>query len=229
MSSFEQRSCFSCENPVDDQPCRYCTYELCGYYNRGVPCLGCNSEAENSFTYEPTMYSYNDSLNFPDYPPQPQYDTYFCELHGNDAHYGYDCPPQVSFFYDQDSCFNQNFDNNFSQTSPSFPQHFPCCENCEGPHENFQCQPTNQNLYEPNLCYNSISFGFDQFQPPQFPAIHQPPPEMNSKILQATENLMEAIQAFLKKYDRIPPREKCMALVLAGERFLKVKQALEEG
>ncbi|GJZ61992.1 hypothetical protein Tco_0618129 [Tanacetum coccineum] len=40
---------------------------------------------------------------------------------------------------------------------------------------------------------------------------------------------MEAIQAFLKKYDHIPPREKCMALLLAEERFLKVKQALEEG
>nr|GEY00130.1 hypothetical protein [Tanacetum cinerariifolium] len=27
-------------------------------------------------------------------PPQPQYETYACELCGNDAHYGYDCPPQ---------------------------------------------------------------------------------------------------------------------------------------
>ncbi|GJW00525.1 hypothetical protein Tco_1555776 [Tanacetum coccineum] len=52
---------------------------------------------------------------------------------------------------------------------------------------------------------------------------------MNTEILQARENLMEAIQAFLKKYDHIPPREKCMALLLAKERFLKVKQALEEG
>ncbi|GJT47691.1 hypothetical protein Tco_0973848 [Tanacetum coccineum] len=39
---------------------------------------------------------------------------------------------------------------------------------------------------------------------------------------------MEAIQAFLKKYDHIPPREKSMALLLAEERFLKVKQAFEE-
>ncbi|GJW98823.1 hypothetical protein Tco_0180631 [Tanacetum coccineum] len=40
---------------------------------------------------------------------------------------------------------------------------------------------------------------------------------------------MNAIQAFLKEYDHIPPKEKCMALALAEERFLKVKQALEEG
>ncbi|GKB06190.1 hypothetical protein Tco_0834423 [Tanacetum coccineum] len=39
---------------------------------------------------------------------------------------------------------------------------------------------------------------------------------------------MEAIQAFLKKYDQIPPKEKSMALLLAEERFLKIKQALEE-
>ncbi|GJR80182.1 hypothetical protein Tco_0150967 [Tanacetum coccineum] len=47
-------------------------------------------------------------------------------------------------------------------------------------------------------------------------------------MLQARENLMEAIQAFLKEYDHIPPKEKCMALLLAEERFLKIKQAIEE-
>ncbi|GKE62228.1 hypothetical protein Tco_1512595 [Tanacetum coccineum] len=40
---------------------------------------------------------------------------------------------------------------------------------------------------------------------------------------------MNAIQAFLKEYDHIPPKEKCMALALAEERFLKLKQILEEG
>ncbi|GJW76874.1 hypothetical protein Tco_0138556 [Tanacetum coccineum] len=39
---------------------------------------------------------------------------------------------------------------------------------------------------------------------------------------------MEAIQAFLKEYDHIPPNEKCMALLLAEERFLKIKQAMEK-
>ncbi|GKC17075.1 hypothetical protein Tco_1013857 [Tanacetum coccineum] len=47
-------------------------------------------------------------------------------------------------------------------------------------------------------------------------------------MLQARENLMETIQAFLKEYDHIPPEEKCMALLLAEERFLKIKQAMEE-
>ncbi|GJY34423.1 hypothetical protein Tco_0418892 [Tanacetum coccineum] len=48
------------------------------------------------------------------------------------------------------------------------------------------------------------------------------------EILQARENLMETIQAFLKEYDHIPPKEKCMGLLLAKERFLKIKQAVEE-
>ncbi|GJU17201.1 hypothetical protein Tco_1145167 [Tanacetum coccineum] len=47
-------------------------------------------------------------------------------------------------------------------------------------------------------------------------------------MLQARENLMENIQAFLKEYDHIPLEEKCMALLLAEERFLKIKQAMEE-
>ncbi|GKC18011.1 hypothetical protein Tco_1014793 [Tanacetum coccineum] len=69
--------------------------------------------------------------------------------------------------------------------------------------------------------------GFDQFQPPQFP-VNYPPQETNKEILQAREDLMETIQAFLKEYDHIPPNKKCMALLLAEERFLKIKQTMEE-
>ncbi|GJQ99493.1 hypothetical protein Tco_0522478 [Tanacetum coccineum] len=47
-------------------------------------------------------------------------------------------------------------------------------------------------------------------------------------MLQARENLMEAIQAFLKKYEQIPPKENSMALLLVEARFFKIKQAVEE-
>ncbi|GKE32020.1 hypothetical protein Tco_1451342 [Tanacetum coccineum] len=66
-----------------------------------------------------------------------------------------------------------------------------------------------------------------QYQPPKFP-VNYPPQETSREILQAQEDLMEAIQAFLKKYDHIPPNEKCMALLLAEERFLKIKQVMRE-
>ncbi|GJW37492.1 hypothetical protein Tco_0060412 [Tanacetum coccineum] len=51
---------------------------------------------------------------------------------------------------------------------------------------------------------------------------------MSTEMFQARENLMEAKQTFLKKYVPIPPKEKSMALLLAEERFLKIKQAVEE-
>ncbi|GJZ83411.1 hypothetical protein Tco_0648584 [Tanacetum coccineum] len=85
----------------------------------------------------------------------------------------------------------------------------------------------NQN-YDPNFCYDTIYSSFDQYQPLQFPEIHYPPQATNTEKLQARENLMETIQAFLKEYDHIPPEEKCMALLLAEEGFLKIKQAMEE-
>ncbi|GJW34684.1 hypothetical protein Tco_0057604 [Tanacetum coccineum] len=83
------------------------------------------------------------------------------------------------------------------------------------------------NKYEPNFVILIYS-GFDQYQPPQFPKIHYPPQTTDIELLQARENLMETIQAFLKEYDHIPPDEKCMALLLDEERFLKIKQAMEE-
>ncbi|GJS87318.1 hypothetical protein Tco_0769954, partial [Tanacetum coccineum] len=209
--------------------CLNCTYgdgkpvTCCGCEGplRGGFCSFCASRDGNSFDYNPNPNSFNESQNFSDYPPQPRYETNFCELCGNDAHFGYDCPTQVPFNSNPDPCYNQNFDNNFPLTSPSFPQQNLCCENCGDPHATFQCQPMNQDFYKSNPS------GFDQFQPPQFP-VNYPPQETNKEILQAREDLMEAIQAFLKDYDHIPPNEKCMALLLAEKRFLTIKQTIEE-
>ncbi|GJZ49656.1 hypothetical protein Tco_0603846 [Tanacetum coccineum] len=162
MSSYNHPGCSCCGGPFN-----------------GGNCPSCSSVGSgNEFVYDPNPYSYNETPNFFNQPPQHQYETYSCELCGNDAHYGYDCPPQVPFISNPDPCYNQDLDN-FLQTSLKFQQQYLCCENCGGPHETFQCQPLNQNFYEPNLCYNSIASGFDQFQPSQFPVIHQPPQEMS--------------------------------------------------
>ncbi|GJY74727.1 hypothetical protein Tco_0479158 [Tanacetum coccineum] len=172
-----------------------------------------NTPQEQSSHYQDP--SENCAQNFSQYPSQinqifcygcgDSLDDFFCqrctcEFCGNGAHYGYDCPPQVPFVYNQDPCFNQNYDN-FPQTSPSFQQQYICCTRCGGPHETcqcdqlvfdepycanygdlhetFQCQPINQNYYEPNPCYDSSYSGIDQIEPPQFPVIHQPPQEMS--------------------------------------------------
>ncbi|GKA52725.1 hypothetical protein Tco_0746040 [Tanacetum coccineum] len=161
---------------------------------------------------------------------QPQYETYSCEFCGNDAHYGYDCPPQVPFVYNQDPCFNQNFDN-FTQTSLSLPQYLCCtrcggphetfqcdqlifdepyCENCEGPHMTFQCQPMNQNFY------NSNSSGFDQFQPPQYPVILQPPEETS----------IEELKIMMQYYCEIRSQRREQEAVLLQEQAIEEKQEL---
>ncbi|GKD77878.1 hypothetical protein Tco_1340499, partial [Tanacetum coccineum] len=201
----------------DGKPVTCCGCE--GPLNGGF-CSFCASRAGNSFTYDPNPNSFDDSQNLSDYPPQPQYQTYSYELCGNDDHFGYDGPHQVQFVYNPNPCFNQNYDNNFPQTSSSFPQKYLCCENCEGPHETFQCQPMNQNFYN--------SSGFDQFQPLQYPVIHHLPQETSKEILQAREDLMKSIQTFLKKFNRISFRETPKVLSLAWEKFFEIQHALRE-
>nr|GFB54834.1 hypothetical protein [Tanacetum cinerariifolium] len=60
-----------------------------------------------------------------------------------------------------------------------------------------------------------------------YPVIYRPPQETSVEMLQARENLMKSIQTFLKKFDCVSSREKRIALLLAHERFSKVKEYLE--
>ncbi|GJX76312.1 hypothetical protein Tco_0323123 [Tanacetum coccineum] len=78
----------------------------------------------------------------------------------------------------------------------------------------------NQNFYN--------SFGFDQFQPSQYPVIHHPLQETSKEILQARENLIKSIQTFLKKFNRISFRETPKVLSLAWEFFFEIQHAQPE-
>nr|GEX47153.1 hypothetical protein [Tanacetum cinerariifolium] len=178
---------------------------------RGGFCFFCATRSETSFANDPNPNSFNDFQNLSS--PQPQCETYSCELCRNDSHYGYDCPPQFPFVYKKEPSYNQNDnDNNYPYNSPSFL----CCDNCEGPHATFQCQPMNQNINSSN---------FDQIQPLQYPVIHHPSQEMCEEILQAKENLMKSIQTFLKKFNRISFREMPKVLSQAWEKFFEIQHA----
>nr|GEU73921.1 hypothetical protein [Tanacetum cinerariifolium] len=199
MSSFHQRECLGCGcdglyfYPCTCQQCgvgltnRIClnfTYRdgkvliccECEGPLRGGFCWFCASRVETSFANDPNPNSFNDSQNFSDYSPQPQNETYFCKLCGNDSHYGYDCPPPFSLFYEQEPCYNQNFSENYY---PHNSLSYLYCDNCGGPHESFQCQSMNQNYFEPYPCYDSKYSSFDQFQPPQYFDVHQPSKEIS--------------------------------------------------
>ncbi|GJY78498.1 hypothetical protein Tco_0484299 [Tanacetum coccineum] len=132
----------------------------------------------------------DNSPNFSYHPPQPQFETYLCELCGNNAHYGYDCSPQFPFVYEQEQCYNQNFnDNYYLQNSLSFSQQCLCCAYCGGPHHDYQCQPINETCYEPNPSYDYS--GFNQPQPPQDSVDHQ-------GILQVLNKMEEKLEEIIR-------------------------------
>ncbi|GKC03856.1 hypothetical protein Tco_0995466 [Tanacetum coccineum] len=125
-SLIDHHCCYEYGDSLDDIFCQQCTCKSCGKgahygYNcppkvpNPEPCNNqtvdelpqtlpsfnptCYSGDGNSFSYDSTPNFVNDSPNVFNPPPQPQYVPYSCELFGNDSHYGYDCPPQVTFVY----------------------------------------------------------------------------------------------------------------------------------
>ncbi|GJW20221.1 hypothetical protein Tco_0030843 [Tanacetum coccineum] len=115
MSSYNRRGCFKCGGPFGGLYCRQCTCERCRRNYTDEVCALCCYEVEKSFVNDSNPNSFIDSPNIFNPPPQPQ--TYSCEFCGNNAHYGYDCPPQVPFIYNPEPCYNQDFDNDFPQIS----------------------------------------------------------------------------------------------------------------
>nr|GEV87847.1 early nodulin-like protein 2 [Tanacetum cinerariifolium] len=73
--------------------------------------------------------------------------------------------------------------------------------------------------------YNSNSSGFDQTQPPQFPVIHPPPQETSIEILHDQENIINAVQTFLRKFNRYSFIETPKVLLLAWDRVFEIKDA----
>nr|GEV81987.1 hypothetical protein [Tanacetum cinerariifolium] len=118
--------------------------------------------------------------------PPPKLPFISCEFCRNDARYGHYCTPQVSFVYPK-QCYNQDF--NFLQEFQvfhDFQQQDLFCENGRVTHEAYQCQPKNKDHYhEQNSCYDSNSFGFDQFQPQQYTVNHP-----DESIKSSVENLV---------------------------------------
>ncbi|GJR57100.1 hypothetical protein Tco_1499262 [Tanacetum coccineum] len=94
-SLINQFHCFHCGDPLEDGiRCQRCTCERCGCHLSEGFCSFCKSKAGNSFVYDSNPNSFNNLPNVFTHLPQPQYETYSCELCGNDSHYGYDCPPR---------------------------------------------------------------------------------------------------------------------------------------
>nr|GEY79418.1 hypothetical protein [Tanacetum cinerariifolium] len=78
MSWYNHPGCSCCEGPFNVGNCP--SFSSVG--------------SRNEFVYDPNPYSYNETPNYYKQPPQNQYETNSYMFCGNDAHYGYDCPPQ---------------------------------------------------------------------------------------------------------------------------------------
>nr|GEX39945.1 hypothetical protein [Tanacetum cinerariifolium] len=125
MSSFVL--CVGCGTPLYGfSPCQWCTCERCGVDLRNGICPLCNSM--NSCAYDPNPNSFDcppDSYH----PPHLTYETYSGDTCGNDSQFGYDCPPRFPLNYEPEPGYTQNY-NSCPHDSPSFPQQYPCCDNC---------------------------------------------------------------------------------------------------
>ncbi|GKD51370.1 hypothetical protein Tco_1280346 [Tanacetum coccineum] len=111
-----QNCCYECGDSLDGIFCQQCICKFCGkgaHYGYNcppkVPIISnpeqcnqtiaelpqtlpivhptCNYENENSFIYDSKLNSSNDFPSVLTYPPQLQFETYLCELCGNNAHY----------------------------------------------------------------------------------------------------------------------------------------------
>nr|GFA41060.1 hypothetical protein [Tanacetum cinerariifolium] len=221
------------------------------YPSRGGFCLFCASNSKISFNPNPN--SFDDSQNFSDYSPQPQFEIYQCKLCGNDSHHGYDCTPRFPFVYEHEPCYNQNYNENYyPHNSPSFL----CCDNGESFHENFQNESMNQNFFEPNLCYEPNSSSFDQYHSSQYSVTPQLPQRSNEdflndlrtieqaanlavqqeqkeqadyeEMLQDREKFMQDTQIFLENFNRFSFGVTPRVLSIAWERIDKIKYVLTE-
>nr|GEU37758.1 hypothetical protein [Tanacetum cinerariifolium] len=167
--------CYECGDSLEDIFCHQCTCELCG-------------KDGNSFTYDSISNLVHDSPN--DFKPPSQPPLYSCEFCGNDARYGHYYTPHDPFIYPE-PCYNQDF--NSPQDFHDFQQQYLCCENYGGPHEAYQCQPMNEDYYhEQNSCYDPNSFGFDQFQPPQY-TVNHPIFNAQNDLFNSQNKLMEQL------------------------------------
>ncbi|GJR85214.1 hypothetical protein Tco_0209225 [Tanacetum coccineum] len=243
--------CAVCGTPVDGPYCHGCTLirtkfekDLFTYcVDNGVfQNFQDTPESSNDNTNvvnaprEPSVVDQDPGVNISQDPPQIDHNCCYecgdslngifcqkciCEFCGKGAHFGYNCPPKDPIISEPEPCYNQNSDC-FPHDLQTLPQQYFCCENCGGSHETYQCQPMNQEYFY------SHSSGFDQFQPPQFSDVYHTPPVASMEMLHAQADLIESMQSFLMKYDHIPHNEKSIKLLLAEEKFLKIKQVVEE-
>nr|GEZ82659.1 hypothetical protein [Tanacetum cinerariifolium] len=178
--------CYGCGDLLEGIFCHQCTYELCGkgaHYGYNCPpkvpiipdLESFNNQTvdelpQTLLSFNPTCYS-EDGNSF-------TYDSTSNIVH--DSANVFDPPSQPPLY----SCEFYGNDARYG--------HY-CTPHVPDPHEAYQCQPMNEDYYhEQNSCYDPNSFGFDQFQPPQYTVSH---PIFNAQndLFNSQNKLMEQL------------------------------------
>nr|GEW33349.1 hypothetical protein [Tanacetum cinerariifolium] len=195
LSQRPPQNCPKCGHPVNGHYCQGCALLLKKFkedlftscIELGI--LQDSSEPSNDNTNvvnaprEPFVRNQDPGNNSSQSPPQ--INDHCC--------YGCGDSLEVPFVYPE-PCYNQDF--NFPQEFQEFhdfQQHNLCCENCGVIHEAYQCQPKNAVYYhEQNYCYDSNSFGLDQFQPQQY-TVNHPIFNVQNDLFDSQNKLMEQL------------------------------------
>ncbi|GJR06502.1 hypothetical protein Tco_0529486 [Tanacetum coccineum] len=187
--------CYECGDSLDDIFCQRCTCKSCG---KGAH-YGYNCPPQIPIISNPEP-CYNQNLNeilqnLQSLQQQCLLGT--CQQCGCNEYDGvcFYCTvgngTPITFSTPYSSNDSLNFANHPPQNFQNFQQQYPCYENCGGSHETYQYQPMNEDYYhEQNSCYDPNSFGFDQFQPPQY-TVNHPIFNAQNSLLNSQNKLIE--------------------------------------
>ncbi|GJY77886.1 hypothetical protein Tco_0483687 [Tanacetum coccineum] len=159
-----EKICLDCGDPVHGLYCRQCALirkTLEEVFQDFQDTSKSSNDDTNFVNQEPFVVKQGPGVNSSQSPPQINHNCCYecgdslddifcqrctCKSCGKGAHYGYNCPPQIPIISNPEPCYNQNLNE--------IPQNL-------------------QDYYhEQNSCYDYNSFGFDQFQPPQYTVNH---------------------------------------------------------
>ncbi|GJV44557.1 hypothetical protein Tco_1429093 [Tanacetum coccineum] len=201
--------CTKCETPVDGPYCRGCALLRKEFEEDLLTYCVENGIFQNS---QDTFESSDDITNVINALQEP---IVVNQDPGVQSSQG---PPLIN----QNCCYEcgDSLDGIFLSTMHFSSQQYLCCANCGGPHATFQCQPMNEEYYEQNSCYDSNSFGFDQFQPPQY-TVNHPIFNAQNEFLNSQNKLMEQMTSICDMVGQIMQKKE-------EERRIVEEQAAKE-
>ncbi|GKB60810.1 hypothetical protein Tco_0916996 [Tanacetum coccineum] len=202
----DHHCCYECGDSSDDIFCQRCTCKSCGkgaHYGYNcppqIPIISnpepCYNQNLNEILQNLQSLQQQCLLGTCQQCGCNEYDgvCFYCTI-GNGT--------PITFSTPYSSNDSPNFANHPPQNFQNFQQQYPCCENCGGSHETFQCQPMNEDYYhEQNSCYDPNSFGSGQIQPPQY-TVNHPVFNAQNELIEQMTSLWDMVGQYMQKKEK---------------------------